>query len=110
MALIIIILILAILLVVFTLQNTIDITLNIFFWKIEEAPLVLVLMCCVVLGYLLATIYFYPKLWMIRNKVKHVQEQNRKLKESTPSGRESETREWDKDNPEGIILDDDDFI
>lgn len=102
---IIIILILAILLVIFTLQNSMEITLNVFVWEISNAPLVLVLISCVVLGYILASIYFYPKLWKIKKEYKQLIKFNKELKElhdlNHPLG------EVEK-NPEGIELDDDD--
>ena len=49
-AAIIILLILAILLVIFTLQNSFEITIHLFFWKLPDVPLVLLILCCVLLG------------------------------------------------------------
>ncbi len=102
---IIIILILAILLVIFTLQNSIEITLHVFFWEIANVPLVLVLICCVVIGYLIAAIYFYPRLWKTKkeynkliknnNELKSLDELNKKKEESNPEGVELEEDEND---------------
>lgn len=101
----IIILILAILLVIFTLQNSIDITLNVFFWEVSNAPLVLVLIGCVLIGYLIASIYLYPKLWKVKKEYKQLIKFNNELKElhemNQPKNSEEET------DPEGIELDDD---
>ena len=101
---IIIILILALLLVIFTLQNSMEITLNVFLWEITNAPLVLVLVSCVVLGYILASIYFYPKLWKIKKEYKQLIKFNNKLKELHKINHPFAEEEI---NPEGIELDDD---
>ena len=68
-ALIIIFLILAVLLVIFTLQNSVGISITLFFWEITDAPLVLVLLVCILSGYLLSTIYFTPKIWRLKREV-----------------------------------------
>ena len=103
---IIIILILAILLVIFTLQNSMDITLNIFFWEIANVPLVLVLICCVVLGYLVAAIYFYPRLWKTKKEYNQLIKFNKELKELHELNHEKDVTK-EESNPEGIELDDD---
>ncbi len=78
-AVIIIILILAVLLVIFTLQNSMDITINVFFWEIKEAPLALVLIGCIVIGYILALIYLYPRIWKLKKENKKLAKLNSKL-------------------------------
>lgn len=103
--LIVILLILAILLVIFTLQNTTDITLNIFFWEINEAPLVLVLLSCILLGYLIAVFYFYPRLWKVKRENKQLQKHNSELEDMQQENVAPNYRE--PSNPEGIELDDD---
>ena len=80
-AIIIIILILAVLLVIFTLQNSMEITLNIFFWEITNAPLVLVLICCIVLGYFFAAFYFFPRIWKLKKELNQLTKFNTELKE-----------------------------
>ena len=102
---IIFILILAILLVIFTLQNSMEITLNVFFWEIANAPLVLVLICCVLLGYIISVIYFYPKLWKTKKEYNQLIKFNKELKELHEITHKKEDEET---NPEGIKLDDDD--
>ena len=104
----IIILILAILLVIFTLQNSMDITLNIFFWEITNAPLVLILIGCVVLGYLIAAIYLTPRIWKIKKEYKQLIKFNKELKELHKLNHPKENEDTEENNPEGIELDDDD--
>ena len=102
---IVIILILALLLVIFTLQNSMEITLNIFLWEITNAPLVLVLISCVIIGYILASIYFYPKLWKSKREYNQMVKFNEELKELHDLNHPA--HELEK-NPEGIELDEDD--
>jgi lipopolysaccharide assembly protein A len=103
-AIIIIILILAILLVIFTLQNAFGITITVFFWKIEQAPLVLVLLCCVLLGYVLAVIYFYPRILKLKKDYRNAVKSGKK-QENLPEAEKSQTG---KPGPEGIELEVDD--
>lgn len=110
---IIIILILAILLVIFTLQNSMDITLNIFFWEISNVPLVLVLICCVLLGYLIAAMYFAPKLWKVKKEYKQLSRFNNELEGINKPEHLLDDDKIDKireeeSNHEGIELDDND--
>ena len=106
-AIIIIILVFAVLLVIFTLQNSILISLKIFFWEITDAPLVLVLISCLILGYILSAIYFYSKIWKIRKEKKQLQKANTDLKKAldryqiTVPGKNA-----DKQNPEGFKMED----
>ncbi len=103
---IVILLILAVLLVIFTLQNAMDITLNIFFWEIKDAPLVLVLISCIFLGYLIAAFYFYPRLWKIKHENRQMLKFNAELKELHEMNKNQKSEEVT--DPEGIELDDDD--
>lgn len=98
-AVIIILLILAILLVIFTLQNSFEISISVFFWEIPNVPLVLLILCCVLLGYILAAVYFYPRIWKLKREYKQAVKSSKKLEEKL------ETRETDKPGPEGIELD-----
>lgn len=102
-AVIIIILILAILLVIFTLQNSFEISINVFFWEINNAPLVLVLIVCIVLGYLLGAIYLYPQLWQLKKDKKRLKRNQADLEKQ--SGYYPE-----ETDPEGIDLTDDDDL
>ena len=98
-AVIIIVLILAVLLVIFTLQNSFEVTINVFFWEISNAPLVLVLIICLVLGYILAFAYLYPQIWRLSKENKRFARLNKKLEEEAGTDQAEET------GPEGIELD-----
>lgn len=105
----ILILILAILLVIFTLQNAMDITINVFFWEIKEAPLVVVLLCCLFLGYLIAMFYFAPKLWKLKRENKQMRKFNTEQKELHGMKHTNDTAESQvANNPEGIEMSGDD--
>lgn len=100
---IIVLLILAILLVIFTLQNSFEISITAFFWEIPDAPLVLVLLICVLAGYLVAAIYFQPRFWMIKKERRRLSKENEKLKNELLMEKKSSPAE--KSHPEGIELD-----
>lgn len=102
-AIIIILLILAVLLVIFTLQNATEITVTLFLWKIDTVPLALVILCCVILGYLLAVVYFYPRIWKIRKENRQLTKTNAELLD-----RQAKADTIDENHPEGIELDEDD--
>jgi len=106
-ALIIFLLILAILLVIFTLQNSIGITINVFFWEIANAPLVLVLLACIILGYILSSAYYLPKIWKLRKERNLLQ---KRRSGDTRGNSETIIPENDhlNESHEGIELDDDD--
>ena len=71
----IIILILALLLVIFTLQNTLLISLKIFFWELTDVPLVLALIVCLILGFLVAFFLYYPSVFKMKKKIKSLEKQ-----------------------------------
>jgi lipopolysaccharide assembly protein A len=98
---IIILLILAILLVIFTLQNSFEVSISVFFWELPNAPLVLVLLVCILLGYIMSAIYFYPRIWKLERKYRHSLQAEKKL-ETEMKHLQPET------NPEGIELEIDD--
>ncbi len=101
-AVIIILLILAILLVIFTLQNSFEISISFFLWEIPNVPLVLLILCCVLLGYIIASVYFYPRVWKLKRDYKHAVKSGKKLEEKLA------IQETVKPGPEGIELDVDD--
>lgn len=107
-AVIVILLILAVLLVIFTLQNSMEITINVFFWEIKEAPLVLVLLGCIIIGYILAFIYFYPRIWKLKKDYKKLIKFNSELKELHEMNQKKRKSREENIDPEGIELDDDD--
>ncbi|RIJ47025.1 LapA family protein [Maribellus luteus] len=106
-ALVVVIIILAVLLVIFTLQNSVGVTVHLFFWEIANAPFVLVILGCLILGYLLATLYFYPKLWKARREYKKVLRANDDLQQHDLNHPSKESSPEISD-PEGIELNDDD--
>ena len=107
-AILIIIIILAVLLVIFTLQNSIEISIHVFFWEIANAPLVLVLLGCIILGYIVATIYFIPRIWKIKKEYKQLIKFNDELKELHDLNHPKKEVSEEELNPEGIKLDEDD--
>ncbi|MGE4586858.1 MAG: lipopolysaccharide assembly LapA domain-containing protein [Mangrovibacterium sp.] len=84
---VILILILAMLLVVFTLQNSMAISLKIFFWELNDVPLVLTLVVCIFAGFLIAFCLYAPRIWKmksaIRGQQKQIEELRRKEAENT---------------------------
>lgn len=96
-------LILAILVVIFTLQNSVEITINFFFWVIPSAPLALVILCCIALGYFVAVIYLYPKIWNLRGENKKLTKSNSKLEEKLVD-LQARWQTEDDDNPLGIEM------
>ena len=99
-ATIIIMLILAIMLVIFTLQNSFEVTISIFIWEIPNAPLVLVLLICILLGYLVGAIYFYPRVWKLEQRIRRLTGTERKMEAELLVLRRSQ-----QSHPEGIELD-----
>ena len=75
---IIILLILALLLVIFTLQNSVLITLKLFIWELTDVPLVLALIIALILGFIVAGSIYYPRIWKLKSKIK---EQNKLINE-----------------------------
>jgi uncharacterized integral membrane protein len=102
-AVIIIILILAILLVIFTLQNSVEISINLFLWEISNAPLVLVLLGCVLLGYIIAAVYFTPRVWKLKRERNQLQKEKSQIE-----GKVYPEEVEEEKNPEGIELNDED--
>jgi uncharacterized integral membrane protein len=92
-------LILAILVVIFTLQNSVEITINLFFWEIQNAPLALVILCCIALGYFVAVIYLYPKIWNLKSENKKLTKTNEKL-----TAMQAKWQHDEDNNPLGIEM------
>jgi lipopolysaccharide assembly protein A len=96
-------LILAILVVIFTLQNSAEITINLFFWEIQNAPLALVILCCIALGYFVAVIYLYPKIWNLRSENKKLAKVNSVLNEKL-TAMQAKLKAEEDNNPLGIEM------
>ncbi len=108
-AIIIILLIVAVLLVIFTLQNSVEITIQLFFWELPNAPLVLVLITCIALGYLIALLYFYPKHWKLKREYNQMIKFNEELKELHKLNHLEKQKEkvpYEYKDPEGDEMDD----
>jgi uncharacterized integral membrane protein len=69
---VIVFLILLVLLIIFTIQNQLLIDIRFFEWKIEEVPLVVVLIAGLVFGFLLALIMQLPKIMKLKKELKDV--------------------------------------
>ncbi len=98
---IIFILILALLLVIFTIQNAVPIDLTLFLWEFKEVPLVLALIISLIIGIIAAMIVYLPKIWKLKSTIKQQQkqisklEENKSVKDNHPEGVEM-TGEADK--------------
>ncbi len=91
-------LILAILLVIFTLQNSESVSLRLFFWPVE-VPLVLLILVSMLLGYLLPHFSYLPRIWSLKRELSRA----RKRVEERESNNENR---WRDDDPEGMTFDD----
>ncbi|PIF02111.1 MAG: hypothetical protein CR996_01500 [Draconibacterium sp.] len=78
-ALIILLLILAVLLIIFTVQNATVLTVHFLFWEFPDAPLAFILMGCIILGYLVGLIFFYPRIWRVKRENKQLTKLNKEL-------------------------------
>jgi len=105
-AIIILLLVLAVLLVIFTLQNSGEITVHIFFWEIAHVPLVLVIIGCFIIGYIIAAVYFYPRIWKIKSERRQLQKTLNET-ERKKVVEKGQVVEFDEEpGPEGIDLED----
>ena len=102
-ALLILGLILAILVVIFTLQNSVEINISLFFWEIQNAPLALVILCCIALGYFVAAIYLYPKIWNLKSENKKLAKLNSVLDEKL-AALQARLKSEEDDHPLGIEM------
>ncbi len=91
-------LILAILLVIFTLQNSESVSLKLFFWPVK-VPLVLLILASMLLGYLLPHFSYLPRIWSLKRELSRA----RKRVEERNSNTENR---WQDDDPEGMTFDD----
>lgn len=104
----IVLLILAVLLVIFTLQNSTEITIHLFLWDIAGVPLALVIISCIIIGYLISVIYFYPRLWKVKKEYRQLIKFNKELKELHDLNQPKTVKTPEDYDPDGIELDDDD--
>lgn len=96
---VIFLLVLAILLVIFTLQNSVSITVTLFFWKINNIPLVLLILCSVLLGYLIPYLSLLPRVWRLKRELARAKTENEQLQNEN-----AENTSKTKPHPEGIAF------
>lgn len=95
----VLVLILAIFLVLFTLQNAESVAIKLFFWNIN-VPLVLLILICLLIGYLLPHFSYIPRIWKLKSELSRAKKEKERLEvESNRSPKE-------KPHPEGIAFDD----
>ncbi len=68
----ILLLVLAFLLVIFTLQNTQVVDVNLLFWGIDQAPLALIIFSCLILGIIIGASIYIPKTWKKNTQIKNL--------------------------------------
>jgi lipopolysaccharide assembly protein A len=95
----VLILILAIFLVIFTLQNSESVSIMLFFWKVN-VPLVLLILVCLLLGYLLPHFSYIPRIWRLKSELSRTRREKEQLEEESTSGPKQ------KPDPEGLSFDD----
>lgn len=93
---------LAVLLVIFTLQNQGKVAVKLFFWNLEGIPLALLMVICLLLGYLIPFFSLLSRIWKLKKELKHTREENEELQEER---RESGHFPAVKPDPEGIEMD-----
>lgn len=98
----VVILVLAVLLVIFTLQNQEKVTLKVFFWTIREIPVALMLVITILFGYLIPYLLLIPKIWKLKSELTKTRKEKEELEES----REKPVRERPVRDPEGVPFDD----
>ena len=95
---IIIVLLLALMLVIFTLQNSILVDLHVLFWQLTDVPLVLALLVCVISGIILGMIIYHPKLWKLKARLREQQKLVDQYKARQLSGTEKESSVSENEN------------
>jgi lipopolysaccharide assembly protein A len=98
----VVILVLAVLLVIFTLQNQEKVTLKVFFWTITNIPVALLLVITILLGYLIPYLLLIPRIWKLKSELVRA----RKEKDDLVEAQEQPLRERRKTDPEGVAFDD----
>ncbi len=101
----VLVLVLAVLLVIFTLQNQEKVSLKLFFWTIREIPVVLLIIVCLLLGYLIPYFSLISRIWKLKSELRQTKLEKEELEESVMV----ETDVTKRPDPEGIPFDDDDY-
>ena len=92
-------LLLAIFLVIFTLQNSASVAIRVFLWNVN-VPVVVLILVCLLVGYLLPHFSYIPKIWKLKSELSRTRKEKEELEKST------ETQVRKKPDPKGIAFDD----
>ena len=95
----VLVLILAIFLVIFTLQNSSAVSIKLFLWPIE-VPVVLLILICLLIGYLLPHFSYIPRIWKLKSELSRTRKEKERLEEETY------LTVKEKPHPEGVAFDD----
>ena len=96
------ILILAVLLVIFTLQNQEKVSLKLFFWSVKNIPVALLIIICLLLGYLIPYLLLLGRIWKLKSELVKTRKEKEELQ---TAGQEREVTKR-KHDPEGLEFDD----
>ncbi len=100
----------AVLLVIFTLQNPDKVSLKLFFWTIKDIPVALLIILCLLLGYLIPYFALLSRIWKLKSELQQTRMEKEELEESVREDQEEEISEMayrrTKPDPEGIPFDD----
>ena len=94
----VLVLILAIFLVIFTLQNSESVAIKLFFWNIN-IPLVLLILVCLLIGYLLPHFSYIPRIWKLKSELSRTRKEKERLENDKPG------QVKNKPHPEGVSFD-----
>lgn len=95
----VLVLILAIFLVIFTLQNSESVSIRLFFWNLN-VPLVLLILICLLVGYLLPHFSYIPRIWRLKSELSKTKKEKEQLEE------QGQVKTVRKPDPEGLSFDD----
>lgn len=95
----VLVLILAIFLVIFTLQNSESVSIRVFLWNLN-VPVVLLILVCLLLGYLLPHFSYIPRIWRLKSELSKAKKEKELLEEK------GKINPVIKPDPEGLSFDD----
>lgn len=101
----IIFLVLAVLLVIFTLQNQDKVSVKLFFWTIQGIPVALLIILCLLIGYLIPLFSFIPRIWRLKRELRQSHAEIEELESRVEA--DEDLLEEKRRDPEGILLEDD---
>lgn len=95
----VLVLILAIFLVIFTLQNSESVSIRLIIWNLN-VPLVLLILICLLVGYLLPHFSYIPRIWRLKSELTKTKKEKEQLEEK------GKVQPINKPDPEGLSFDD----